>query len=165
MRLELTWAIRSMALPEGWTEVTVETPELASKLVRTFVGPAGSDMQLQLAKRVSRLNETVSRSLNQCLTHVHELDETEWSNLVPMLGNLGDPSVFQRLNARVLALNGRSVLWVDGEYVGQNYSARGFFCASGRDEVEELWCLGPVKERFDPVFDQAIHSIEWDRTC
>lgn len=165
MRLELAWAIRSLTLPEGWKEVPVETPELASKLVRTFVGPAGSELQLQIARRLSRLNETVYSSLSQCLTQVHELDELEWSNLVPIFGILGDPSVFRRSDARVGALNGRSVLFVYGEYVGQAYSARGIFSTRGRDEFEELWCLGPSGQaRVDAVFDQVVSSIEWNRT-
>lgn len=158
--------VRSIRIPDDWTERAPLRESLVSPVIRTFEAPGKSSVQIRLGYRGRPESQSAGQAFLSCLKEpAHALSGTELASLSAILRDMGDALQFEINSAQTVDINRKRALWVEGRWKGEPFwSGTLFFDADAEGRVvQEVTCFCDVSEHesFSPIFKDVLHSIQW----
>lgn len=166
MRIENEGQIRSIELPNGWTERQIERQPLVSQTMRSFHSGESDAAQIRFVYRGHAESGELGNRFRSCLSApAHALDKSEINSLAEVLAEVGEPAEFNVIGAQTMDLQNKRVLWVEGTWVDSPYwTGTLFIDADGTGRmIQEICCFAELKsyESMAAVFQNILASLTW----
>jgi len=159
--------IKVMDLPSGFVEEPVPQNEwLNGPHIRNFYLEENPDVRIAFYFRGHQIREKENQTFVELLNNEnHVLNEDEVSSLQQIIYENCQPENFKVSIATIENINGKHVLYVEGNWVESDNYDIGVFISANPETclVQEIHFLAPLDQQanYRHLFDQSLDSIQW----
>jgi hypothetical protein len=158
--------ISKMSIPDGWSRSTVHHTLPASANFVEYNNDKEKGAKLVTYYRGHKISPSAGKRFHHLLQGgPKELNASEYAGLGEVVRDKAKAADFEVTAQKVVNLNGRKVLLVEGLFKGMNERAHALYIdADGTGEVvQEVFYQAPAAayEQFKKEADAALNSISW----
>jgi hypothetical protein len=158
--------ISKMSIPDGWSRSTVKHTLPAAANFVEYHSDKAPDTKLVTYYRGHRISPTAGKKFHELLAgSPRELTGAEYASLGEVVRDMSRPEDFEVTGKRVIKLNGRNVLLVEGRFKEIKQLAHALYIdADGTGEVvQEILYQAPEAAygEHKKEAEAALNSISW----
>lgn len=160
--------VKEMEVPRGWIEKKLNNARGDLKSFVKYHHPDNVDVQICLFYKGLPVSDDSALLFSKVLaSQLVSLTIDNLDSLQEILGNLAIIDEFEVDSAKLIPLNEKKVLLVEGNWIKLGLKSKSYFIDAREDGsiVYELYYAAPIKlyDEYIEAVDSALETIQWQK--